>query len=95
MYRHARRNAQEAIALARQKALEFDTQAAQERKNNETKTQLSTPDEPVDIEKEAEDSQPLNAPLLDRKSYSPRYYYLLLTFLQSIPMSSISKILPH
>lgn len=35
MYRHARHNAQEAIALAKQKAEQFDTQAALERKTNE------------------------------------------------------------
>ncbi len=35
MHRHAKYNAQEAIALARRKAQEFDTQAALERKTNE------------------------------------------------------------
>ncbi|ESK98319.1 snf2 family helicase atpase [Moniliophthora roreri MCA 2997] len=35
LYRHARYNAQEAIALARQRAKDFDTQAALERKTNE------------------------------------------------------------
>ena len=35
MHRHARRNAQEAIAMARRKAQDFDTQAALERKTNE------------------------------------------------------------
>ncbi|KAJ3558033.1 hypothetical protein NM688_g1148 [Phlebia brevispora] len=35
IHRHARRNAQEAIALARRKAQDFDTQAALERKTNE------------------------------------------------------------
>lgn len=35
MHRHARRNAQEAIALARRRAQDFDTQAALERKTNE------------------------------------------------------------
>ncbi|KAK7058854.1 putative DNA helicase ino80 [Paramarasmius palmivorus] len=35
LYRHARHNAQEAIALARQRAMDFDTQAALERKTNE------------------------------------------------------------
>ncbi|KAL0072093.1 putative DNA helicase ino80 [Marasmius tenuissimus] len=35
LYRHARYNAQEAIAAARQRAEEFDTQAALERKTNE------------------------------------------------------------
>ena len=35
MHRHARYNAQAAIALAKKKAQEFDTQAALERKTNE------------------------------------------------------------
>ena len=35
MHRHARNNAQAAIALAKKKAQEFDTQAALERKTNE------------------------------------------------------------
>ncbi|KAF9015289.1 SNF2 family N-terminal domain-containing protein [Cyathus striatus] len=35
LHRHARYNAQEAIALARQRAQQFDTQAALERKTNE------------------------------------------------------------
>ncbi|KAF9270344.1 hypothetical protein L218DRAFT_888813 [Marasmius fiardii PR-910] len=35
LYRHAKHNAQEAIAAARQRAQEFDTQAALERKTNE------------------------------------------------------------
>ncbi|KAL0579121.1 putative DNA helicase ino80 [Marasmius crinis-equi] len=35
LYRHARHNAQEAIAAARQRAVDFDTQAALERKTNE------------------------------------------------------------
>ncbi|THH02834.1 hypothetical protein EW026_g83 [Hermanssonia centrifuga] len=35
IHRHARRNAQEALALARRKAQDFDTQAALERKTNE------------------------------------------------------------
>ncbi|KAF9229431.1 hypothetical protein BS17DRAFT_723199 [Gyrodon lividus] len=35
LHRHARHNAQEAIALARQRAQQFDTQAALERKTNE------------------------------------------------------------
>lgn len=35
LHRHARHNAQEAIALAKRKAQEFDTQAALERKTNE------------------------------------------------------------
>lgn len=35
LHRHARNNAQVAIALAKRKALDFDTQAALERKTNE------------------------------------------------------------
>lgn len=35
LHRHARQNAQEAISLAKERALQFDTQAALERKTNE------------------------------------------------------------
>lgn len=35
LHRHARQNAQEAISLARERALQFDAQAALERKTNE------------------------------------------------------------
>lgn len=35
LYLHARHNAQEAVALAKQRAQQFDVQAASERKTNE------------------------------------------------------------
>ena len=35
LHRHARQNAQEAISLAKERALQFDMQAALERKTNE------------------------------------------------------------
>jgi chromatin-remodeling ATPase INO80 len=38
LHRHARQNAQEAIALAKQRAEQFDAQAALERKANEALT---------------------------------------------------------
>ena len=64
MHRHARRNAQEAIALAKRKAIDFDTQAALERKTNEAiklaKQQAHVRDEHV------EGSGPSTTPLVDR-----------------------------
>jgi DNA helicase INO80 len=64
LHRHAKRNAQEAIALAKERAQQFDTQAALERKTNEAlklaKTQAYIPDD-------TNDSSPasVKAPLVD------------------------------
>ncbi|KAH8100604.1 SNF2 family N-terminal domain-containing protein [Cristinia sonorae] len=66
MQRHARRNAQEAIALAKRKAQDFDTQAALERKTNEAimlaKQQAHVRDEHV------EGMGPSGTPLVDLDS---------------------------
>ncbi|KAF7784425.1 hypothetical protein Agabi119p4_590 [Agaricus bisporus var. burnettii] len=60
LHRHARANAQEAIALARVRALEFDNQAALARKANESltvvKDQSHGRDEPETVEGTAEQS---------------------------------------
>lgn len=54
LHRHARANAQEAIALARARALEFDNQAALDRKTNEAlkfaKGRAYLRDEPETVE---------------------------------------------
>ncbi|KAK0478503.1 SNF2 family DNA-dependent ATPase [Armillaria novae-zelandiae] len=70
MYRHAKHNAQEAIALAKQKAEEFDAHAARERKNNEAnqlvKSQLQ---DQADGEAEVDgETGTSSAPLLDLDS---------------------------
>jgi DNA helicase INO80 len=61
LHRLARHNAQEAIALAKQRAQDFDTQAALERKTNEAlrlaKGQAHLRDN--------EEEQPEGAPLVD------------------------------
>jgi DNA helicase INO80 len=54
LHRHARYNAQEAIALAKQRAEQFDTQAALDRKTNESH-QIAR--EPTRVEAEAEGSK--------------------------------------
>ena len=64
IHRHAKRNAQEAIAMARRKAQDFDTQAALERKTNEAlklaKAQAHVRDD------EGETSATSSTPLVDR-----------------------------
>lgn len=70
MHRHAKHNAQEAIALAKQRAHQFDTQAALERKTNEAlkiaKGQASVRDD-VD-EEPAGPAEPAPSGLVDCKS---------------------------
>lgn len=65
MQRHAKKNAQDAIALAKRKAQDFDTQAALERKTNEAlklaKAQAHIRDESV----EGVDAS--TTPLVDRE----------------------------
>ncbi|KIP12607.1 hypothetical protein PHLGIDRAFT_98060 [Phlebiopsis gigantea 11061_1 CR5-6] len=64
---HARRNAQEAIALARQKAEDFDTQAALERKTNEA-LKLAKAQAHIRAEETVEDSTTSATPLVDLDS---------------------------
>ncbi|TDL28392.1 hypothetical protein BD410DRAFT_780893 [Rickenella mellea] len=63
LHRHARRNAQEAITLAKQRALQFDTEAALERKTKEAvalaKAQAHVRDDDDDDDKEMSESAPL------------------------------------
>lgn len=65
MHRHARHNAREAIALTKQRAQQFDVQAALERKTNEAlrlaKRQAYVHDD------DARSSPGMSAPLVDRK----------------------------
>lgn len=69
MQRHAKKNAQEAIAMVKRKAQDFDTQAALERKTNEAlklaKAQAHIRDESV----EGVDAS--TTPLVDCKIFSP------------------------
>lgn len=66
IHRHARRNAQDAIALAKQRAQAFDTQAALERKTNEA-MQLAKGQAHLRAESDEAD-EPSGPPLVDCKS---------------------------
>ena len=76
MHRHARKNAQDAIAMAKRKAQDFDTQAALERKTNEAlklaKGQAHIRDETV------EGFDTSSTPLVDCKFF-PSYRNLSTT----------------
>ena len=66
MHRHAKHNAQEAIALAKQRAQQFDAQAALERKTNEA---LKLAKAQAHIHDDTDDPSPasVKAPLVDRQ----------------------------
>ena len=63
LHRHARYNAQEAISLAKQRAQQFDTQAALERKTNEA-LKLAKAQAHI-YENAAQDEAPAAPPLVD------------------------------
>ena len=65
LHRHARRNAQEAIVLARQRAQAFDTQAALDRKTNEA-LQLAKHQAHIRDDAESQTNGPYSMPLVDR-----------------------------
>ncbi|KAG8219916.1 SNF2 family DNA-dependent ATPase [Butyriboletus roseoflavus] len=65
LHRHARHNAQEAIALAKQRAQQFDTQAALERKTNEA---LQLAKAQAHIRDDEDETGPPAAPLVDLDS---------------------------
>ncbi|KAF8167976.1 SNF2 family DNA-dependent ATPase [Crassisporium funariophilum] len=67
IHRHARHNAQEALLLAKQRAQQFDTQAALERKTNEA---LKLAKAQAHIHEDAEEASttPSTAPLVDLDS---------------------------
>ncbi|KAG5654784.1 hypothetical protein H0H81_003792 [Sphagnurus paluster] len=66
LHRHARHNAQEAIALAKQRAQQFDTQTALERKTNEALKLAKAQAHIHDVEGPSSESS--NAPLVDLDS---------------------------
>lgn len=68
LHRHAKHNAQEAIALAKRKAQEFDTQAALERKTNEA-LKLAKGQAHIRGE-EVEGEGPMKTPLVDRTYFA-------------------------
>ncbi|KAG5648097.1 hypothetical protein DXG03_007132 [Asterophora parasitica] len=68
LHRHAKHNAQEAIALAKQRALQFDTQAALERKTNEALKLAKAQAHIHHDVKESTSTEPLKAPLVDLDS---------------------------
>lgn len=67
IHRHARRNAQEAIALAKRKAQDFDVQAALERKTNEA-LKLAKGQAHIRTEESTEASTSAGTPLVDLDS---------------------------
>ena len=69
IYQHARRNAQEAISLAKQKAQDFDTQAALERKTNEA-LKLAKAQAHLRTEETVDDGATSANPLVDCKLHS-------------------------
>ena len=75
LHQHARKNAKEAIALARQRATQFDTQAALERKTNEAlalaKAQAHIRDDTEEVE--GAPGAPKTTPLVDRKLWLVLY----------------------
>lgn len=67
IHRHAKRNAQEAIALARRKAQDFDNQSALERKTNEA-LKLAKAQAHIRTEESTEASTTTGTPLVDLDS---------------------------
>ena len=65
MHRHARNNAQAAIALAKKRAQEFDTQAALERKTNEA-LKLAKRQAHIRADEDVDTGVPSGTPLVDR-----------------------------
>ena len=68
LHRHARHNAQEAIALARSRAQEFDNQASLDRKTNEA-VKLAKVQAHILDDSEREASGTPGAPLVDCKFF--------------------------
>lgn len=67
MHLHARHNAQEAVSLAKQRAQQFDAQAALERKTNEA-LQLAKAQAHIHDAKDESMEPEAGAPLVDRRS---------------------------
>ncbi|KAI0735329.1 SNF2 family N-terminal domain-containing protein [Earliella scabrosa] len=67
MHRHARNNAQAAIALAKKRAQEFDTQAALERKTNEA-LKLAKRQAHIRADEDVDTGVPSGTPLVDLDS---------------------------
>ena len=65
MHRNARNNAQAAIALAKKKAQEFDTQAALERKTNEA-IKLAKRQAHIRADEDVDTGAPAGTGLVDR-----------------------------
>ena len=82
IYAHARKNAQSAIALAKQRAQQFDAQAALERKTNEAlalakaQAHLHEDEETVEGVNGGSGAEPLDCELL----FNPLYSYILIYF---------------
>ena len=70
LHRHAKYNAQEAVALAKERAQQFDTQAALERKTNEA-LRLAKAQAHIHDTSEANSPQISEKPLVDRTLHNP------------------------
>ena len=77
MHQHARHNAQSAIALAKKRAQEFDTQAALERKTNEA-LKLAKRQAHIRADEDVETPGGSGTPLVDRACYSECDFGLLV-----------------
>jgi len=104
LHRHARQNAQEAIALAKQRADEFDAQAALQRKTNEALKlakagghllQGLVEDTQAEENASSSGSNEPKAPLVDCKFHSESvdHHFVTIFSLQWIRTSSTSRIL--
>ena len=70
LHRHAQYNAQEAVALAKERALQFDTQAALDRKTNEA-LRLAKAQAHIHDASEAISPRASEKPLVDRTLHNP------------------------
>jgi DNA helicase INO80 len=91
LLRHARYNAQEAIALAQQRAKQFDLQAASDRKTIES-LQAAKDLKAFVIQKDSSPPEP-SAPLMDRKSFPFAPLSAFITMYSGFRRAQLSK--PH
>lgn len=66
LYRHAKHNAEEAIALAKERAAQFDVQAALDRKTNEA---IKLAKDQANVRETEESPGSPKGPLMDREWY--------------------------
>lgn len=86
LHMHARHNAQEALSLAKERAKQFDAQAALERKTNEA-LKLAQAQAHIHDSKDETMESATDTPLVDCKCELRSFAPLLTEFLQWIRMS--------